>query len=186
MIRRPPRSTRTDTLFPYTTLFRSPDGDRFSWVKGALTFDALRQVCIDPEGRAFVGVEPPRSAMPSQVISQVDIENAPWAITKTVPLNPGLVAIVGARGSGKTALADMIADGCDAIPASIWTADEDVSPSFLLRARPVIGNAQVKLTWGGGTQTSRRLDGHDVTDALAYPRARYLSQPFVRSEEHTP
>src|SRR3546814_4269271 len=31
MIRRPPRSTRTDTLFPYTTLFRSlgaPLGDR--------------------------------------------------------------------------------------------------------------------------------------------------------------
>src|SRR3546814_7981048 len=26
MIRRPPRSTRTDTLFPYTTLFRSPTG----------------------------------------------------------------------------------------------------------------------------------------------------------------
>src|SRR3546814_10716282 len=26
MIRRPPRSTRTDTLFPYTTLFRSPEG----------------------------------------------------------------------------------------------------------------------------------------------------------------
>src|SRR3546814_2475624 len=26
MIRRPPRSTRTDTLFPYTTLFRSHDG----------------------------------------------------------------------------------------------------------------------------------------------------------------
>src|SRR3546814_16721104 len=26
MIRRPPRSTRTDTLFPYTTLFRSPIG----------------------------------------------------------------------------------------------------------------------------------------------------------------
>src|SRR3546814_14193987 len=24
MLRRPPRSTRTDTLFPYTTLFRSP------------------------------------------------------------------------------------------------------------------------------------------------------------------
>src|SRR3546814_6722591 len=28
MIRRPPRSTRTDTLFPYTTLFRSLDGVR--------------------------------------------------------------------------------------------------------------------------------------------------------------
>src|SRR3546814_20586224 len=30
MIRRPPRSTRTDTLFPYTTLFRSPVGDMLS------------------------------------------------------------------------------------------------------------------------------------------------------------
>src|SRR3546814_12156571 len=29
MIRRPPRSTRTDTLFPYTTLFRSSFVDRF-------------------------------------------------------------------------------------------------------------------------------------------------------------
>src|SRR3546814_13589050 len=28
MIRRPPRSTRTDTLFPYTTLFRSPSRGR--------------------------------------------------------------------------------------------------------------------------------------------------------------
>src|SRR3546814_4983630 len=28
MIRRPPRSTRTDTLFPYTTLFRSASEDR--------------------------------------------------------------------------------------------------------------------------------------------------------------
>src|SRR3546814_5516206 len=29
MIRRPPRSTRTDTLFPYTTLFRSWEGRSF-------------------------------------------------------------------------------------------------------------------------------------------------------------
>src|SRR3546814_14996968 len=30
MIRRPPRSTRTDTLFPYTTLFRSQKITRFT------------------------------------------------------------------------------------------------------------------------------------------------------------
>src|SRR3546814_4718410 len=30
MIRRPPRSTRTDTLFPYTTLFRSPQGEAYA------------------------------------------------------------------------------------------------------------------------------------------------------------
>src|SRR3546814_486745 len=31
MIRRPPRSTRTDTLFPYTTLFRSLDIKGMQW-----------------------------------------------------------------------------------------------------------------------------------------------------------
>src|SRR3546814_13700196 len=36
MIRRPPRSTRTDTLFPYTTLFRSVDG--FPYDIGAFFF----------------------------------------------------------------------------------------------------------------------------------------------------
>src|SRR3546814_13783270 len=34
MIRRPPRSTRTDTLFPYTTLFRSLHGERAGLQRG--------------------------------------------------------------------------------------------------------------------------------------------------------
>src|SRR3546814_4206539 len=34
MIRRPPRSTRTDTLFPYTTLFRSGDRREISDARG--------------------------------------------------------------------------------------------------------------------------------------------------------
>src|SRR3546814_5537914 len=32
MIRRPPRSTRTDTLFPYTTLFRSAARERVAFI----------------------------------------------------------------------------------------------------------------------------------------------------------
>ena len=156
-----------------------PAGDRYSWIKGALTFEALRQACIDPEGRAVVGQEPPRTAMPSQVISEVHIENATWAETPVVPLNPGLVAIIGARGSGKTALADVIAAGCDAIPEAVWKADENDSPSFLVRARPLIGDATVKLSWGGGFETTRPLDGSEADDILAFPRARYLSQQFV-------
>src|SRR3546814_6084345 len=40
MIRRPPRSTRTDTLFPYTTLFRSGHGLGYSpFEYGALELD---------------------------------------------------------------------------------------------------------------------------------------------------
>jgi len=156
-----------------------PTEDRFSWVKGGLEFDALRQACIDPEGRAFVGAEPPRSAMPSQVISQISISNAPWALSPDIPLNPGLVAIIGARGSGKTALADMIAAGCDAITPAAWNANENSSASFLVRARQLIKDAKVTLTWGGGGATTRALDGRDANGHLSFPRARYLSQQFV-------
>src|SRR3546814_17155177 len=45
MIRRPPRSTRTDTLFPYTTLFRSVYGLRSGSIKTQLE-DSLGQVQI--------------------------------------------------------------------------------------------------------------------------------------------
>src|SRR3546814_14861295 len=47
MIRRPPRSTRTDTLFPYTTLFRS-------YLDGALPGPSLWPA--DPAERAHVAL----------------------------------------------------------------------------------------------------------------------------------
>src|SRR3546814_5849393 len=45
MIRRPPRSTRTDTLFPYTTLFRSESPDQFLRLAG-LDQDAVGIVVV--------------------------------------------------------------------------------------------------------------------------------------------
>src|SRR3546814_20250306 len=42
MIRRPPRSTRTDTLFPYTTLFRSGIGDSIEACRAARGFPRFR------------------------------------------------------------------------------------------------------------------------------------------------
>ncbi|WP_413991182.1 TrlF family AAA-like ATPase [Labrys okinawensis] len=157
----------------------SPFGNRFSWIKGGLEFDALRQACIDPDGRAYVGEQPPRSAMPSQVIAQVRIDGADWATTPDIPLNPGLVAIIGARGSGKTALADVIAAGCDAITPAGWDADENITPSFLARARKLVGDATTALTWAGGETVTRALDGRDANGHMSFPRARYLSQQFV-------
>ena len=157
----------------------TPFGDRFSWIKGALEFDALRQACIDPGGRAHVGAEPPASATPSQVIAQIEILDAPWVTTPVIPLNPGLVAIIGARGSGKTALADMIAAGCDSITDESWNADEWANPSFLVRARPLIGDGKVKVSWAAGEPSVRSLNGADANGPFAYQRVRYLSQQFV-------
>lgn len=157
----------------------TPFGDRFSWIKGGLEFDSLRQACIDPGGRAFVGAEPPGSATPSQVLSEIQVLNAPWLQTPAIPLNPGLVAIIGARGSGKTALADMIAAGCDSISDEAWNADEWTNPSFLVRARRLVGQGKVKVSWASGEPNVRLLDGSDANGPFSYPRVRYLSQQFV-------
>src|SRR3546814_5778852 len=53
MIRRPPRSTRTDTLFPYTTLFRSLVSDQASSCR--LSAAAARDDVFDAQGGADHG-----------------------------------------------------------------------------------------------------------------------------------
>src|SRR3546814_12342476 len=59
MIRRPPRSTRTDTLFPYTTLFRSREADLRVAVAVDQPVDMLEQ--IGPH-RLRAGIAAPRAS----------------------------------------------------------------------------------------------------------------------------
>src|SRR3546814_10639416 len=48
MIRRPPRSTRTDTLFPYTTLFRSKGStDAVTFVRSLGRFARIRPADVE-------------------------------------------------------------------------------------------------------------------------------------------
>src|SRR3546814_2762960 len=57
MIRRPPRSTRTDTLFPYTTLFRSPPRltrERAFWRSRCRIDENGPQTAFGPDVAAYV------------------------------------------------------------------------------------------------------------------------------------
>src|SRR3546814_20381405 len=61
MIRRPPRSTRTDTLFPYTTLFRSEvEGHRYALLTGGKVA-AVEGVALLGGGEARVLADRPRT-----------------------------------------------------------------------------------------------------------------------------
>lgn len=150
-----------------------PDGDRRCWIKGDLTFDSLRQTCIEPEERVFIGAEPPRGALDSHTIDSVAVTNAPWIRNDTVELNAGLVAVIGARGSGKTALADLIAAGGFALSPHLNER------SFILRAKRYLGDSEAKLQWASGEETGNKLDQTDMEDLLASPYVQYLSQQFV-------
>jgi ABC-type lipoprotein export system ATPase subunit len=156
-----------------------PSLDRYCWLKGDLTFEALRQAVIEPEHRVWIGPTPPYHNIAAVVISEAVTTEAPWLKNKKIELNPGLVAIVGARGSGKTALAEIIGKGAHAKGAGVGES------SFLRRAydpADYLGIAAVHLAWGDGSGTDAYLrpDSDDDFDPPS-EEVQYLSQHFVEN-----
>src|SRR3546814_6768235 len=78
MIRRPPRSTRTDTLFPYTTLFRSLDDGRLTDGQGR-TVDFRNTVIVMT------------SNLGSQMIQELDGDDSAEAYTQMKAAVMGVV-----------------------------------------------------------------------------------------------
>src|SRR3546814_14571706 len=76
MIRRPPRSTRTDTLFPYTTLFRSLAMSqpldrrhiRRAFSRAAASYDASAVLQHEVQARLLESLDEPEQAQPSAVL----------------------------------------------------------------------------------------------------------------------
>jgi len=156
----------------------APDLDRYCWIKGDQAFEALRQAVIEPEERVWLGAAPPAHSMPSVSIRRVHTTETPWLENDHLELNAGLVAVIGARGSGKTALVEMIASGANAIGTALGES------SFLKRASsPVdyLGNARLELTWGDDLKTKAilRPPRQGEVQERATEHACYLSQRFV-------
>ncbi len=147
----------------------APEFDRRCWIRGEASFDALRQTLVEPERRVFIGDEPPRGAQADGVLSVLKVRAAPWLKTPEIHFNDGLVTVIGAKGSGKTALADLIALATAALEAEPGPA------SFVAKARPLLGQLEAEVEWGDGSKQS----GTPASEANPQPRVQYLSQQFV-------
>lgn len=155
-----------------------PTDDRFCWIKGDLNFDTLRQAIIEPEERVWIGPECPRVGLASYSIRMLRPKGADWLKRDRIDFNPGLVTIIGARGSGKTALVELLAAGTQSL------GDQVADSSFLSRAsKPTnyLKNASVHVEWrddtGEDTGLDPRVELED--DEQPIPQVRYLSQQFV-------
>jgi energy-coupling factor transporter ATP-binding protein EcfA2 len=149
-----------------------PDDNRYCWIRAELSFTGLKQILLEPDLRTAIGQEIPASPAASECIKKILVTNAPWLKNQEIELNDGLVTIIGPKGSGKTALADMIAHAAGA-------AIEE-GPSFLLKAKEYLESATVELHWADGSKTEPSI----LTDAGSVPprtkpEVRYLSQQFV-------
>lgn len=114
--------------------------------------------------------------MPSTHIQEIRLREAPWVTPSSLPLNPGLVAIVGSRGSGKTALLDIVAAASGALDLELGDS------SFLGRASsPVdlLEEAAVDLMWGDSSESSAALSEAVEAERPDVGAVCYLSQQFV-------
>src|SRR3546814_12360465 len=80
MIRRPPRSTRTDTLFPYTTLFRSPRHPQKLFQSARkVTKVTLRPRCFAfPRVSCAPGTTVRSATLPTREINRFKERRATW------------------------------------------------------------------------------------------------------------
>lgn len=146
-----------------------PKEDKFCWIKADPTFEGLRQLIYEPADRVYVGPSAPLYHDEARVLQSISLSNADgWFDDLEVPLNPGLVSIIGQKGSGKSALAEIIAHAADS-----WNTEEP--GSFLRRAGSFLDDVQVALTWADGTRTEVCLSEEQSDER----KVRYLSQKFV-------
>src|SRR3546814_3214966 len=76
MIRRPPRSTRTDTLFPYTTLFRSVIETEGDDAAAAKEQEVEEQIEAETPGKPEVTQEEPASEVPARTPAKAGAQDA--------------------------------------------------------------------------------------------------------------
>lgn len=185
-----------DKVFP-AVKFRRPlvmgsdnhDAHQYSlpcpcWIRGDASFAALKHLCSEPTDRVYLGEIPPSvqrvSRNRTRYVRSVEVRKTEGAaLTEKwfdgeVQLNHGLVAIIGNKGSGKSALADilgLLGDSHAGNAFSFLTPDKFCNPSNN-KARFFKGT----ITWESGGTHDRLLSERVTAEVES---VKYLPQEYI-------
>ena len=165
----------------YADYGRFPN-DRVTWLKADPTWGGLASVLYEPQERCLVGSRPAQlarvAANRTKYIQSVEIRKVPksnllerW-FDVDLPLNHGLVSIIGNKGSGKSALTDVI--------GLIGNSKREKWFPFLSETHfrhPSENKAKsfvAKLSWESGTSETRNLA--DRSDRQLLETVNYVPQ----------
>lgn len=171
--------------------------EKYCWIKADLTFNGLKQIVYEPD-RVSIGKEPElvkrTKAVPHKFIKSLTADKETsartteiWFENIEIGLNGGLIAIIGKKGNGKSAIADVIG-----LCANAKNNREDLS--FLHKDKfknPKNNKAKefkAKLTWLDGTDSGDiNLDGN--VNQMQEERVKYIPQNYLEklcvNEEQT-
>lgn len=159
-------------------------GKAYSWIKADTTFCGLRQILAEPVGRVYLGNTPPKltdiAAHPSRYIDSLEVGpiasgGGSWFDNK-IALSSELTAVIGKKGSGKSAFVDIVAlSGKSSIDPEHY--------SFLHKTKfrkdhITARKYRAVLKWKDGETVEVQLD-EDVIRASEPERVKYLPQKFV-------
>lgn len=151
------------------------------WIKGDICLDTLRQCILQPEERVFVGDKPPLlcriERSPASSIRSVYIHPKSETVkggwfNQKIALNPGMVAIIGNKGNGKSALSDILALGChcDFRNGNSFLSDQ----KFGRRSSHFAEKYEASLEWRDEKITNYILSDYRKSNGI--PEADYLPQ----------
>jgi len=159
-----------------------------TWIKSDLTFRGLKQICFEPESRVYIGQEPEveirKSNQATKFLAGLKIKqcetydgaNGHWFKDVDVLLNPELVVIIGNKGSGKSALVDIIGLLGDSRQEEHFSFLSNKGNNKKFRQRGYAENFTANLEWQSGSGVSKKLDESiDITNPEA---VRYLPQNY--------
>lgn len=157
-----------------------------TWVKAEPKFEGLQQILNEPS-RVFIGEIPPVlkrvDANPTKYIKSIQIDkvagspiNDIWFDGFKISLNPELVAIIGNKGKGKSALSDILG-----LCANAHIEESDFSflhkDKFRNRRSNFAKEFNATLNWEGGTPDIKNLDFPPNVDSPE--RVKYIPQSFL-------
>jgi len=178
-----------DDNYPFGCLkdAKSMPIDRHCWIKASPTFDGLKQIIIEPE-RVFIGDEPDllkrvrenRTKFIHSILIKKTTSaelNDIWFDNLMIEFNSGLVAIIGHKGDGKSAIADII--------GLCGNTHQDSSYFSFLHNKKFRNPKPINLserfdatlTWEDGTYTTKRLN--EDPDKSLVERVKYIPQNFL-------
>lgn len=162
-------------------------GNRITWIKADPTFEGLKKTLIEPEDRVFIGECPEQLEMidqrPTKFIESVTIKKRAGSTLSEnwfdcdIPINPGLVAIIGNKGSGKSALGETVGLLGQTANASAFSF---LSPNrFRQRKNNKAAHFEGSLVWVSGGKESATLECDP--DPNSYELIKYIPQSYLET-----
>jgi len=141
---------------------------KFTWIKGSLDFDGLRQIIFEPEQRADIGINEPDIKEDKLIIDEVKfIAKGNKFNPQPIKLNRNLNVIIGGKSSGKSILLYNIAKTLLADRTILKDHKYDFGDDF---------NFEVKIASGHMQDVKRPDDVPSILSEIKYIPQNYLSK----------